>query len=205
MSALVDDPWPYLAFASLHLIAGQGVAGLVYRVRFGSSPLVLYRAAAHGTAGEHGRRTRWVGLATLVWAAAFVAAALWPGFRASVVGQPLVSLPPLAGWLVGSLGLVGMLAAQVGMGAAFRVGLDESEAPTLVTTGLHRFSRNPIYVFSVLYLVGVSLWAPCVGVLAGLVAVAAAIHGLVLSEERFLAARLGAALQAYHREVRRYL
>lgn len=202
MSALVDDPWPYLAFASLHLVAGQGVASLVYRVRFGGSPLVLY---ARGAAGEHGRRTRWVGLATVAWAAAFVASAFSPGFRESIVGVPLLSLPPLVGWLVGGLGLVGMLAAQAGMGAAFRVGLDERETPTLVVTGLHRCSRNPIYVFSLLYLVGVSLWAPCVAVLVGLLAIAAGIHGLVLSEERFLAAKLGPELQAYHRRVRRYL
>lgn len=202
MSALALDPWPYLAFASLHLVAGQLVAGLVYRARFGRSPLVLYRRRA--AAGAHGRRTRWVGLATLAWAAALLASAFSPGFAASVVGTPLVSVPPLAGWIVGMLGLVGMLAAQAGMGAAFRVGLDESETPTLVTTGLHGVSRNPIYVFSVLYLVGVSLWAPCAAVLVGLVAIAAAIHGLVLEEERFLAAALGPELEAYRRRVRRY-
>ena len=203
MSALALDPWPYLAFASLHLVAGQGLAGLVYRARFGRSPLVLYRRRA--AAGAHGRRTRWVGLATVAWAAALLASAFSPGFGASVVGMPLVSVPPIAGWIVGMLGLVGMLAAQVGMGAAFRVGLDESEVPTLVTTGLHRVSRNPVYVASVLYLVGVSLWAPCAAVLLGLVAVAAGIHGLVRAEERFLAAALGPEHAAYCREVRRYL
>jgi protein-S-isoprenylcysteine O-methyltransferase Ste14 len=203
MSALALDPWPYLAFASLHLVAGQLVAGLVYRARFGKSPLVLYRQRA--AAGAHGRRTRWVGLATVAWAAALLAFAFSPGFRASVLGTPLLSLPPIAGWITGILGLVGMLAAQAGMGVAFRVGLDESETPGLVTTGLHRVSRNPVYVFSVLYLVGVSLWVPCVGVLLGLVAIAAAIHGLVLEEERFLAAALGPEFEAYRGRVRRYL
>lgn len=203
MSALAHDPWPYLAFASLHLVAGQLVAGLVYRWRFGGSPLVLYGRRA--AAGEHGRRTRWVGLATLGWAAAFVATALSPAFRASAVGTPLLEVPTLAGWIVGIIGLVGMLAAQAGMGAAFRVGLDASETPRLVTRGLHRWSRNPIYVFSVLYLVGVSLWAPCAAVLAGLVALALGIHGLVLAEERYLAAALGAEFSAYRDRVRRYL
>jgi protein-S-isoprenylcysteine O-methyltransferase Ste14 len=203
MSALVDDPWPYLAFASLHLVAGQVVAGLVYRARFGGSPLVLYGRAA--AAGEHGRRTRWVGLATVAWAAAFIASAFSPSFRASVVGVPLLHVHPLAGWIVGMIGLVGMLAAQLGMGAAFRVGLDASEAPTLVTTGLHRFSRNPVYLFSVVYLAGVSLWAPCSAVLVGLVAIALGIHGLVLVEERFLATTLGPAFAAYRQRARRYL
>ena len=203
MSAIVDDPWPYLAFASLHLVAGQLVAGLVYRVRFGRSPLVLYGRRA--AAGAHGRRTRWVGLATLAWAAAFVGYAFSPSFRASAAGMPLLSVPPIAGWITGMLGLVGMLAAQAGMGAAFRVGLDESETPSLVTTGLHRVSRNPVYVFSVLYLVGVSLWAPCAAVLVGLCAIAAGIHGLALEEERFLAATLGPEFEAYRRRVRRYL
>jgi protein-S-isoprenylcysteine O-methyltransferase Ste14 len=203
MSTLVEDPWPYLAFASLHLVAGQVVAGLVYRARFGRSPLVLYRGRA--AAGAHGRRTRWVGLATLAWAAALLAFTFSPGFRASVVGMPLVALSPIAGWITGILGLVGMLAAQIGMGAAFRVGLDEGEAPRLVATGLHARSRNPVYVFSVLYLLGVSLWAPCAAVLVGLVAIAAGIHGLVLEEERFLAAALGPDFEAYRGRVRRYL
>lgn len=203
MSPLVESPWPYLAFAALHLVAGQLVASLIYRARFGTSPLVLYRGRA--VAGAHGRRTRWVGLATLAWAAALLAFAFSPGFRASVPGTPLFSLPPIVGWIAGILGLVGMLAAQAGMGAAFRVGLDESERPSLVTTGLHRVSRNPVYVCSVLYLAGVSLWAPCTAVLAGLAAIAAGIHGLVLEEERFLAASLGPEFEAYRGRVRRYL
>ena len=144
MSAIVDDPWPYLAFASLHLVAGQLVAGLVYRVRFGRSPLVLYGRRA--AAGAHGRRTRWVGLATLAWAAAFVGYAFSPSFRASAAGMPLLSVPPIAGWITGMLGLVGMLAAQAGMGAAFRVGLDESETPSLVTTSLARIGAPRIWI-----------------------------------------------------------
>src|SRR5262245_58546582 len=109
MSALVYDPWPYVAFASLHLVAGQLGAGLLYRARFGKSPLVLYRRQA--ATGAHGQRTRWVALATVVWAAAFIASAFSPGFRASVVGTPLFSLPPIVGWIAGIIGLVGMLAA----------------------------------------------------------------------------------------------
>lgn len=203
MSALALDPWPYLAFAALHLVAGQLVAGLVHRARFGRSPLVIYRRGA--AAGAHGRRTRLVALATLAWAAAFVASAFCSGFRHSMLGMPLLAVPPLVGWITGILGLVGMLAAQAGMGAAFRVGQDERETPTLVTTGLHGVSRNPVYVSSVLYLVGVSLWAPCAAVLVGLVAIAGGIHGLVLAEERFLAAALGPEFAAYCGRVRRYV
>lgn len=203
MSGLLDNPWPYVAFASLHLIAGQLVAALIYRARFGGSPLVLYDRKA--SASEHGRRTRYVALATSAWAAAFLAFAFSPGFRATSIGAPLVEIPPLAGWIVGGIGLVGMLAAQASMGAAFRVGLDASEAPSLVTTGLHRISRNPVYLFSTLYLAGLSLWAPCLAVLVALAAVGSGIHGLVLAEERHLAAALGPQFEGYRRRVRRYL
>jgi len=196
------EAWPYLVFASLHLVAGQGLATLIYRARFGGSPLVLYAA---GAAGEHGRRTRWVAVATTLWVSAFVAALLWPAFGGHVLGAPLLSIPAAAGWIVGGVGLVGMLAAQVGMGAAFRVGQDHNETPALVTTGLHSRSRNPVYVFSMLYLFGVSLWVPCPAVLAGLVALAVGIHRLVLTEERFLAASLGPQVQDYYGRVRRYL
>lgn len=203
MSPMSEDPWPYLAFAALHLVAGQGLAGLIYRVRFGASPLVLYARRAAST--EHGRRTRWVGLATLAWAAAFVAFGCSPRFRASMIGAPLVELPPLAGWILGVPALIGMLAAQIGMGPAFRVGLDPRAAPALVSTGLHRRSRNPIYLFSMLYLGALSLWAPCPAVIVALFAVAAGIHALVKTEERFLAASLGPAFAAYCQRVRRYL
>jgi protein-S-isoprenylcysteine O-methyltransferase Ste14 len=206
MSGLVDNPWPYLAFASLHLIGGQWIAAMIYRVRFGGSPLVLYDRKASGT--EHGRRTRLVGLATVVWAAAFIASAFSPGFRASVIGMPLFELSPvieLVGWIVGGIGLIGMMAAQAGMGPAFRVGLAADETPALVTKGLHRWSRNPVYVFSIACLLGISLWAPCVAVLVALAAIALGIHGLVLAEERFLAGVVGEAFEDYRRRVRRYV
>lgn len=202
MNALIDNPWPYLAFASLHLIGGQWVAALIYRLRFGGSPLVLYD---RGNRGEHGRRTALVGLATVAWTAAFIASAFSPGFRASVIGTPILEPSPWVGWIVGAIGLIGMMAAQAGMGASFRVGLAANETPALVTSGLHRWSRNPVYVFSVACLIGISLWAACIAVLVALLAIALGIHGLVLAEERFLAGTLGEAFEDYRRRVRRYV
>lgn len=202
MSALAANPWPHVAFAALHLVAGQALAAGIFRARFGGSPLVLYR---RGASTAHARRTRWVALATAAWAAAFLAAAFSARFRAGALGTPLFEVPAVVGWIAGGLGLLTMFAAQLNMGASFRVGLDEREAPALVTTGLHAWSRNPVYVGSFLYLAGVSLWAPCAAVLTALAATGAGMHGLVLAEERHLGRTIGAPFEAYRRRVRRYL
>lgn len=202
MSALVANPWPHVAFAALHLVAGQVVAAAVYRARFGGSPLVIYRAPG---SSPHGRRSRLVAAATVGWAGAFLACAFSPGFRATWPGTALFEVPPVAGWVVGAIGLIGMVAAQFTMGASFRVGLDEGETPHLITDGLHAWSRNPIYVASVIYLVGVSLWAPCLAVLAALLAIGIGIHSLVRAEESFLARTVGAPFETYRARVRRYL
>ena len=65
----------------------------------------------------------------------------------------------LAGTGVALAGLAVVVLAQAQMGASWRIGIDER--PTgLVTHGLYRFSRNPIYLGMVAVTVGVALVAP---------------------------------------------
>lgn len=204
MGDITSAPGLYLGFAAMHLVLGQFASAWLYRARFGGSPLVLYRK---GQRTGHMRVTRALSAPVLVWAAGLVAFALWPAFRQTWVGAALVDIPAWVGWALGGAGMVGMLGSQAAMGRAFRVGQDESPeaAPALVTSGPYRFSRNPVYLFSFLYLLGVSLWAPCALVLGACAVVGAMMHGLVLHEERFLRQRLGAPYEDYCRRVRRYL
>ena len=158
MRGLSEAPGMYLGFISLHVLAGHLGSSLVYRLRFGRSPLA-YRSAAADSA--HTRVTRRISGVSLLWAGSVLAAAFWPAWSVMPWGRPLLPLPPLAGWVLGVVGLLGMLWAQYAMGPAFRIGVDAGEArPQLHEGGLHRSSRNPIYVFSYLYLVGAWLAGP---------------------------------------------
>ncbi|MDY7224927.1 methyltransferase family protein [Hyalangium rubrum] len=203
MKAIHEAPGLYLGFISLHLLLGHLGSSLLYRLRFGRSPLAYRSTEADPS---HTRVTRLISGASLVWAGSIIAAALWPAWWTSPWGRPLFSLPPLAGWLLGGVGLLGMLCAQYGMGPAFRIGVDAGEQqPSLHERGLHRYSRNPIYVFSYLYLVGASLWAPSLLTLGALAALGGLFHALVLQEERYLSTRLGEPYGRYLQRVPRYL
>ncbi len=100
-------------------------------------------------------------------------------------------------------GTVIFTTAFLRLGTNLRMGLPEDET-VLVTTGIYRFSRNPIYV-GMYWLMGASLvyafsWLNLIAVL-----VAAAIHHrIILAEERFLATRFK-DFEAYRSRVRRYL
>ncbi len=76
----------------------------------------------------------------------------------------------------------------------------------LVTTGLFRFSRNPLYVALTFIYFGVAMLANSLWVLALLAPVLVVMHfGVVRREERYLDAKFGDAYREYRSRVRRYL
>lgn len=76
----------------------------------------------------------------------------------------------------------------------------------LVTGGLYRFSRNPIYVGFALIYVGVAFALDSMIVLALLIPAMVLVDRLaVVREERYLAARFGTDWEAYRAKVRRWL
>lgn len=203
VASLTEAPAVHLAFASLHVLLGHFGSAVLFRLRYGRHPLVLYRADRRT---PHASATRGVAIASSVWATVLVASSYWRSFRESPLGRPMVDLPPLLGWVVAVLGLVLMLVGQAAMGEAFRVGQHEGDAPkALRTRGLHAWSRNPIYVGSFGALLGMTLWHPNPLLVLSLSAIGYGIHRLVLAEEPFLEARFGRAFELYRERTPRYL
>ncbi len=117
------------------------------------------------------------------------------------------NLPAGAGLLGGVLAVAGTaltLLAQRQMGASWRVGIDDR--PTaLVTHGLYRWVRNPIFTGMLISLAGFVLACPSLVTVLGYAAVAAVISVQVRFEERHLEALHGRAWRDYASTAGRFL
>lgn len=84
--------------------------------------------------------------------------------------------------------------------------LKPRSASSLVTGGLYRFSRNPMYLGQALLLAGWTMW---LGNLAGLLAVPAFVAWIdrlqIAPEERALEAAFGDSFRAWAARVRRWI
>ena len=142
-----------------------------------------------------------------------VAAAVAGGmYAAASLLLPVLALPP---------GLrVGAALALAGVGAGFDLAgllafrkakttvnpLTPSKSATVVTTGVYRLTRNPMYLGLALILLGLAVYLASVWALFGPLVFAAYITRFqIVPEERILTARFGTAYSAYCAQVRRWL
>jgi protein-S-isoprenylcysteine O-methyltransferase Ste14 len=139
-------------------------------------------------------------------------AALLLGLAADRV-LPFPFTIPSAGpvpWTVsGCLILVGLALGAAGIRNFSRAATPvPTNQPTraLVTTGIHAWSRNPIYVglFLVYEGIGVAAGSPWALILTLPLAITIR-HGVVAREEAYLERRFGGAYRAYKARVRRWL
>ena len=100
-----------------------------------------------------------------------------------------------------------MVAAQGGMGRSWRIGVpaNGNDIETLVTGGLNRLSRNPVYLGIMIFLIGTGLAAPGPLSLAAIVLSFAAFTFIIDREEKYLKDKFGAEYDAYAARVRRWL
>ena len=98
-----------------------------------------------------------------------------------------------------------VLIAQAQMGASWRIGIDEEHTTTLVTQGIFRFSRNPIFLGMRLNLLGLFLVMPNALTLVLWLVGDVAIQMQVFLEEAHLQKQHGAAYQQYQILTPRYL
>jgi protein-S-isoprenylcysteine O-methyltransferase Ste14 len=117
--------------------------------------------------------------------------------------------PGALGWAglgLAVTGIAGTFAAQLGMGASWRIGVDGGERTALVTAGAFGWVRNPIFTAMIATAVGVTAMAPTALGAAGCVLIVAALEAQVrLVEEPHLRAAHGAAYRAYARSVGRFV
>lgn len=134
----------------------------------------------------------------------------WPDLHAALpaLGWP-PGLPPDAWRALGAVlaysGLAICWTAQGQMGTSWRFGPDREAPPALVTTGLFRFVRNPIYASMMLVVIGqVLLLDDAYALALGAVAIAT-LHMLVRLEEAFLREVHGEPYVEYLRTVPRFI
>ena len=110
----------------------------------------------------------------------------------------------MAGTGMVAAGSVLLVTAFFGLKNSLRVGLPKEET-RLITTGIYRWSRNPIYLGVFIICTGSMLYFP------DPVNVVLAVYGMIihyritLGEEKFLEERFGEEWSAYKAKVRRYL
>jgi protein-S-isoprenylcysteine O-methyltransferase Ste14 len=116
----------------------------------------------------------------------------------------------LVRWITGaSMILVGLALGAVGIRNFSRAGTPvPTNEPTrvLVTTGIHRWTRNPIYLGMFLVYGGIGIAARSPWTLILIVPLGITIrYGVVAREERYLETRFGGTYRAYKVTVRRWL
>jgi protein-S-isoprenylcysteine O-methyltransferase Ste14 len=126
----------------------------------------------------------------------------------SMIGSfqwPLPAVVASAGWCLIVASLVWVLVAHVNMGRSWRIGIDHAQTTDLVSGGLFRFSRNPIFLGMMVLLVGLVMVQPDAITLAALVAGFISISVQIRFEEQHLLALHGDAYAQYCNKVRRWI
>ncbi len=172
--------------------AGLALYGLWFALAFGVRSWTQWRhTGSTGFRGISGRpgSVEWLAGVGLV-------VALLAGLAASVldlagVVDPIDVLAArwigLAGAAFAGVGIVATSAAQWSMGDAWRIGVDPDERTDLVTSGVFRWARNPIFSAMTVTAIGLTLIVPSVVAVAALVVLVVSLEVQVrVVEEPYL-------------------
>ena len=199
---MVASALPLIAVLAFYGL-GFGWRTWVQLRRYGSSGIVLFRS---GRPGQHLREALFVVLAVVLFAEAALAAVALRRLPGLVPLAPATAAVLRATGTVMVLGATAlMLAAQLDLGASWRVGIDEGARPGLVTGGLYRYSRNPIYVAMLTALLGFALLLPSWISLGLLIGAGLGIRRHVRDEEAYLARTYGEEYRRYAARVGRFV
>jgi protein-S-isoprenylcysteine O-methyltransferase Ste14 len=165
----------------------------------GINPLVLPRNDT--TLGYIGRAFKWV--MALIFVTLLAYAQQWVPTTATLWLSPWW-LRVLA-WLGLLAAMACLLVAQKQMGNAWRIGIDTRNATKLVTHGMFRYSRNPIFLALRCAVAGLLILLPTAPVLALVLAAELLMQIQVRLEEEHLSKQHGSVYTQYCAQVRRWL
>ncbi|MBL0916886.1 MAG: isoprenylcysteine carboxylmethyltransferase family protein [Sphingopyxis sp.] len=181
---------PFLFFAAV--ITATVLRGREVHARSGTSAWAFFHAKGIQRAS---------GFGFALSGAVLIAATIAIAFGDIVVPEPRLAVASA----IIALGSAVVIAAQVQMGNAWRVGVREGDAPLFVTAGLFRYSRNPIFVGMILMAIGAALAAGSPWIWAAAVVFALACHIQTRIEEAHLARQFGSAYEDFRKQVPRWL
>ncbi len=131
----------------------------------------------------------------------------WPKFYVQL--GPFVGLESFVLKLIGIvfmvLALVWIVIAPNQMGNSWRIGIDQGHVTELVTSGVFKYSRNPIFLGIIVSVVGFFMVLPNAVTLAIVALDIALIQVQVSLEEVYLLEQHGEKYQGYCRKVRRWI
>jgi protein-S-isoprenylcysteine O-methyltransferase Ste14 len=129
-----------------------------------------------------------------------------------------VNLPPIISiylidifWLkyIGILfcyiGLIVFLLALISFGKAWRIGIDQNNSNDLITGGIFKYTRNPIFLFMDIYFMGITLVYPNIVFVVITFCMIIGIHLQIIREEQFLTNKFGKKYIEYKKQTRRYI
>ncbi len=192
--------------STLRFCVAVSVIGLmVWMIGFG---VVLRRQGVHTNAIAE-QNTNWMQRALIAGAGLLD---LYLVLRAPIpsLDRFVAASPAPAPWVAFAIIIAGaaiIVLSQYGMGRSWRVGVpgEANHVEKLIVQGLHKYSRNPVYLGIMLFLIGAALAAP--GPLTAF-AVFVSYLGLtriIRQEERYLSERFGEEYNDYKKRVRRWL
>ena len=144
-----------------------------------------------------------------IWVAALLLYILHPEIQylPSNLDIMLIDYSPakVAGVSIISFGLAIYTAAWIALRNAWRIGQDDNMSSGLVTYGIYRVSRNPMYLFYMLYFIGTFLMNGYLIFLVLAAILAITLHHLILEEEKSLFIAYGATYKHYSSVTSRYI
>src|SRR5262249_44935580 len=118
---------------------------------------------------------------------------------------PAEALSAYIGTPIFFAGLIFFAAAQLNLGASWRIGIDRSAKLGLITDGLYSFCRNPVYLGLLTMAVGYVLMVPTLLSLALAAVDCAAMRRHIADEESYLLLLYGDEYRRYAGKVGRFL
>ena len=174
------------------------------------SVIQLRRTGSTGLKGLRADASAVEKVAGVGFVVALLAGAAAPILALADVVEPLAALDGPAAHVLGAVlaigGIAATFAAQVAMGASWRVGVDPGERTALVTSGPFGLVRNPIFAAMLPTALGLTLLVPSWVALAGLAGLLLALELQVrVVEEPYLRQVHGRAYADYAARVGRFL